>query len=455
MEHGELSLKSFVLWALPVACAARLLSAQSPAHDSEPSPLATLALWADDIWLALTDRDGSYFGRLADQGTFQRFNPLMGAKYELDLLTGLFTASEDARWATVTRGLRVAGASLNHPFILNFADWREEIPISGPVDLLAHYVRQRSFTAQRDYSTVGVQWRDALGTPWTLRGSIGMHFFKASADVELALARRWGERRGGRWTVELRGAALDAFNNLIFNVLGVAPQETPAHFNYTTLPFATRLALVWSSPARRLEVHGGVTTHSDVLVSFPASGAPSYRLSEQVSFVGALAEAAVSRRVAVAASGTLARAATDRRFTPASLQDLRLREETRAWGVRGRWTAGATLGLELDLHERWRPEDRCTGDGSSLRHRDREVFGQVALARRPVAGWTWRLGYAFMDRAAGVLAPQLTAVNHRQLMEGGYRFPGGFEVAGGLRWDLDRLLTSPFDGGQLRFAATW
>ncbi len=155
------------------------------------------------------------------------------------------------------------------------------------------------------------------------------------------------------------------------------------------------------------------------------------------------------------AYGTVARAATDRRFTPASLQDLRLREETRAWGVRGRWTAGETLGLELDLHERWRPEDRCTGDGSSVRHRDREVFGQVALARRPGAGWTWRLGYAFMDRAAGVLAPQLTAVHHRQLMEGGYRFPAGFEVAGGVRWDLDRLLTSPFDGGQLRFATTW
>lgn len=435
--------------------ASPLLVAQTPGRDSTPTPLATLAVWAEDVWLALTDRDGSYFGRLADEGTFQRFNPLMDDEYELDLWTGLFTSSEDAWWAAASEGLRVSGASINHPFILNFAEWREAIPIAGPVDFVARYVRQRSLTAQRDYPSVGVRWRDVLGSPLTFRGSLGMHFFKSSADVEFALARRWGAEGDPRWTVDLRVALLDAFNNLIFNALGVEPEETPAHFDYTAVPLATSLTIGWASGSRRLELHGGLSTRSGVVVSFPASGEPPYALSEQVCFAGALAEAAVSHRVSVAGYGTVARAATDRRFTPAGPDDLRLREVTRALGLRGSLSAGQSLALELDLRGLWRPENRRSGDGSRVRHRDREAFGQVALVRRPLAGWTWRLGYAFMDREAGMLAPELTAVNHRQVMEGGYRFRSGFAIAGGVRWDLDRGLAAPFDGGHLRFAATW
>jgi len=85
-------------------------------------PIATLASWADDVWLALLDRDGSYFGRLAEEGTFQRFNPLMDDEYELDIWTGLFTGPEDARWARVRNGFRAAGASVSHPHLLNVAE---------------------------------------------------------------------------------------------------------------------------------------------------------------------------------------------------------------------------------------------------------------------------------------------------------------------------------------------
>lgn len=446
-----------VLGALLLAGFPRGLDAQSAARDTTGSGLATLAIWADGVWLALADRDGSYFGRLADQGTFQRFNPLMDTEYELDLATGLFSPSEEARWSTAVRGLRVVGASINHPFILNFAEWREMVPVSGPVDLHARFVRQKSLTTQRDYPVVGVRWRRLLGSPWALRTTIGMHFFKPSADVEVGLVRGWGGSGGGggRLTLDLGVALLDAFNNVIYNALGVEPQETPAHFNYTALPVAARLALRWSSPSRSLELKGGVSTRSEVRVSFPASGEPSYSLAEQVSFVGALAEAALAPRVRVAAYGTMARAATDRRFTPPRTDDLRLREKTQVLGLRGRVTHRRALALELDLRGTWRPEDRLSGDGSSVRHRDREVFGLLALVRQPATGWTWRLGYAFMDRDAGVLASRLSAVNHRQLMEWGYRFRSGFEATAGLRWDLDRGFAGPFDGGHVRFAATW
>ena len=444
-----------IILAFQLSSAGGALWAQSTPRDLTSRPLATLAHWADDVWLALTDRDGSFFGRLSDEGTFQRFNPLMDAEYELDVLTGLFTASEDARWAMATQGLRVSGASINQPFILNFIDWREEIPISGPVGLFTRYARQRSLTTQRDYSNVGLEWREVLGSPFALRSSIGMHFFKSSADVEVGVTRNWNQNGRRLWTADLRVAMLDAFNNVIFNALGVQPEETPAHFNYETLPFATRLSVVWSPSCCRVEMRGGLSNRSEVLVSFPASGDPSFALTERVSFAGALAEVAVSQRISLAAYSTTARASTNRQFTPASVDDLRVTEETKSLGLRARLALGEAPVLELDLHGLWRPEDRRTGDGSSVRHRDRELFAQLALGSRPLTGWTWRLAYAFMDRDAGVLAPQLSAVNQRQLMEGGYRFPSGFEFTGGLRWDVDSFDAAPFDGGHLRFAARW
>ena len=414
--------------------------------------VATLAVWADDIWLALTDRDGSYFGRLADEGTLQRFNPLMDSEYELDLRTGLFTPSEDARWAVAPSGLRVAGASINHPFVLNFFDWRQAMPVSGPVGLIARYVRQRSLTARRDHARLGVEWRDALASSWTLRSTIGTHFFKASADIEFGAARTWARHGRGSWTVDLRFAVLDAFNNFIFNTLGVRATDTPAHFDYAKLPFALRASVVRTSRAFRFEIHGGATTRSEVAVSFPASGDPGYVLVEQVGFIGALGEAALSRRVAVAVYGTAARALTDRRFTLTTADDLDLREDTGTLGLRGRVKLGATLGLDVDLAARWQPESRGIGGGAVGRDSDRELFGRIAVERHPLRGWTWRLSYAVLDRDSEVLR-RLTATNHRHVMEGGYRFSSGFEVTAGLRWDLDEGLRAPFDGGHLRFAA--
>jgi hypothetical protein len=447
-------LAMLVLPALPAH--ARGQAASAP---EEPVPLVTLALWAEDVWLALTDRDGSYFGRLAEEGTFQRFNPLMDNEYELDIRTGLFSESEDARWAVVRRGFRAAGASINHPFILNFADWREQVPIGGPVDLLVRYRRQKSLTTQRDYPSVGLQWRGALGTSWTATGRIGMHFFKSSADVELGLARSWQRGPRRRVDFEYRVALLDAFTDVIFGALGVEPEETPAHFNYRRLPLAARLAFAVSVPAARLELHGGATTRSLVNVTFPALGLPPYTLEERVSFAGLLLELTGARRAA-AVWATTARAATDRRHETPSDQDFRLRERTHAVGARATVALGARTGQRLDLElgagAVWKPEDRTLGQAqTTLRHRDRELFASVALAREPARGWRWRLGYAFADRDAGVLVPQLSATHHRQLMEGGHRFRSGFEVMAGVRWDLDQGLANPFDGGHLRFSAVW
>lgn len=436
--------------AAPPGASAR---AQSPAQH-RLAPLLTLELWAENVWLSLTDRDGSYFGRLAEQGTFQRFNPLIHREYELDLRTGLFGEDEDARWAAAARGLRVAGASIGHPFILNFADWRERVPISERVQLLARFRRQRSLTEQRDYPNVGVSWTPARGSPWTLGVGIGMHFFKASADVEVALGRRWAGQRGVL-SLDTRFAFLDAFSNVIFDALGVEPEETPAHFTYAVLPVAARITATWSAPETRVELHAGTSNRGAVEVSFPASGDPSYRQEEQVGFAGALAEWAPERRLRFAAYVTSARATTDRVFSPTKSAGFRLRERTETLGLRGAAALRGSVVFELGVGGVWRPEDRDRDDGSTVRHRDREVHAHLSLARRPVTGSTWRLRYDFDDRAAGVLAPLLTEANHRLPTEFGYRFRSGFQVTVGVRWDLDEGSAYAFDGGHLRFTATW
>ena len=128
------------------------------------TPIATLSSWANQVWLSLLDRDGSYFGRLATEGTFQRFNRLMDSEYELDIRSGMFTPAEDARWAEVGNGIRITGASISPPRILNVFDWHQESRISGPVNLLVRYSRERSLTAQRDYSWLGIRWHDVGGS---------------------------------------------------------------------------------------------------------------------------------------------------------------------------------------------------------------------------------------------------------------------------------------------------
>ncbi len=429
-------------------------SATSPTGETDSAAIATLAAWADQVWLSLLDRDGAYHGRLAEEGIFQRFKPGMHPEYELDIRTSLFHPGEDARRAEPPSGLRIAGASISHPHILNVVDWRQEIHVSGPVDLMARYRRERSLTARRDYPWVGVRWRDVLGTPWTAQVGIGVHFFKPSADVEVALARSWRDGEDRRWTLEVRLAALDAFNEAIFQGLGVRADEVDAHYDYAGAPLAARTTLRAAASRWRAELHAGSSRRSEVRVTFPATGLPPFTQFEQVAFLGTLLQIAPLRRVTLALYGTWARADTERR-APASGLGFTLREQTVTLGARARTRLNPAWAVETELERVRRPEWRTPEGGAPREHRDREVFARAALARYPEAGWTGRLAYAVLDRDAGSRAPWLTSRNQRLITEAGHRFRSGFEVTAGLRWDLDHFGRAPFDGGHLRLSAAW
>jgi len=425
-----------------------------PADQRDSAAIATLAVWADQVWLSLLDRDGAYYGRLAEEGIFQRFNPRMHDEYELEIRSSLFHPGEDARWAEQPNGFRLAGASINHPHILNFVDWRQEIHVSGPVDLMARYRRERSLTARRDYPWVGMRWRDMLGTPWTVHVGIGVHFFKPSADVEVTLARSWRDREDRSWGLEVRLAALDAFNEAIFQGLGVRADDVDAHYDYAGAPLAARTTLRAAASRWRAELHAGSSRRSEVQVTFPATGLAPFTQLEQVAFLGALFQVTPLERVTFALYGTWARADTERR-APASGLGFTLREQTVTVGARARTRLNPSWAVETELAQVRRPEWRTPGGGAPREHRDREVFARAALVRYPVAGWTSRLAYALLDRDAGYLAPWLTAQNHRLITEAGHRFRSGFEVTAGVGWDLDHLGRAPFNGGHLRLSAGW
>jgi hypothetical protein len=212
---------------------------------------------------------------------------------------------------------------------------------------------------------------------------------------------------------------------------------------------------VWQAPRGHIEVHGGASNRSQVLVSFPQSGDPSYDLEEAFAFAGALVAARPVEALALAAYGTVARAEAARRYTAGSGANLSVEELTRAAGLRARVGEGDAVRVEFDFRAVWRPEQRTVGGDSLIQHRDREVLAQLAAVRWPPTGGIWRFAYAFLDRTAGVLAPWLTGTQHRAVTESGHRFASGFEVVAGLRWDLDDFGRAAFDGGHLRFAAAW
>ena len=429
-------------------------SATSPAGEADSAAIATLAAWADQVWLSLLDRDGAYYGRLAEEGIFQRFNPRMNPEYELDIRTSLFHPGEDARWAELPNGFRLAAASINHPHILNSVDWRQEIHVSGPVDLMARYRRERTLTARRDYPWIGVRWRGVLGTPWTAQVGIGVHFFKPSADVEVALARSWRDGEDRSWGLEVRLAALDAFNEVIFQGLGVRADDVDAHYDYAGVPLAARTTLRAAASRWRAELHAGSSRRSEVQVTFPATGQAPFTQVEQVAFLGTLLQVTPLERVTLALHGTWARADTERRAAASGL-GFTLREQTVTLGARARTRLNPAWAVETELVRVRRPEWRTPDGGARREHRDREVFARAALVRYPEAGWTSRVAYTLLDRDAGFLAPWFTARNHRLITEAGHRFRSGFEVTAGAGWDLDHFGRAPFDGGLLRLSAGW
>jgi len=419
------------------------------------SAITTLSPWANEVWLALLDRDGASDGRLSRDGIFQRFSLLMDSEYDLDVRSGLVEHSNDIDWERQRSGVRVRGASITPARILNRVEWKQETQIADGVDLLLRYRREHSLTAKRDYPWVGLAWRDLAGSGWTLSTGLGIHSFKPSADVEVGVSRRWTTEDGGGWALDLGVAALDAFNDVIFESIGVDPLDADAYFDYRSAPLATRASLLRTSRRWLVELQAGSSKDAAVDVAFPSPGEGPFAQHERVWYVGALGQVAVRDGLDAALYGTVARADTERIYPGPGELGYALREESRRIGTHVRAGLGGPWRLEAHAERLWRPEERTRSGGPHLSHEDREDYYEFALVMRPAVGVTARLAYHDLDRIAGPRAGWLTDAHRRLTTEGGYRFASGFRVTAGIRWDLDGSQPARFDGAHLRMMAFW
>ena len=106
--------------------------AAAPAAQSDWLGLrATLAGWADDVWLRLLDRDAARDGRLSDRGILQRFNPTIDPDYQINLIRARFGLLDDADWYRHARGARYWGGSINTRDFAEGAEFKESVPL-GP-----------------------------------------------------------------------------------------------------------------------------------------------------------------------------------------------------------------------------------------------------------------------------------------------------------------------------------
>jgi hypothetical protein len=216
---------------------------------------------------------------------------------------------------------------------------------------------------------------------------------------------------------------------------------------------AARLDLAWASRRVRVELLGGISRTSTLEVTFPNTGDSAFTQTESFRFASALVDVGVGDRVTIGAFANTARARTERRFDAPSDRAFDLFEETNRTGGRARVAVRPAMAVELDVLVTWRPERRDQAD-SVIRHHDEEILYQGMIVRRPSdRGWMGRLGVAGVSRDAGVLAPQLDDSDSRLMTEFGWLFGPGFEMAFGVRWDLDASGT--FDGGHLRLTAAW
>ena len=415
----------------------------------------TLAPWAEEVWMAILDRDGRYDGRLSDQGVFQRFNRRKDYEYALDVRSGIADREGDAIWLHAVRGVRIRGASISPTQILNRVDWKDERPIAGNVALRVRYRRDRSLEASRDYPWVGVAWRPGTGKGWVLHGGVGIHFFKPSADVEVGLARSWRDGRDGRWRAELAVAGLDLFNDVIYNAIGVEESEVDVLQDYRSRPVAVRATVRRAGRTWSGEVHVGGSTSAEVDVRFPGGEERPFLQRERVWFAGAVVGARPAATLRLSLHGAVARARTDRTYADDASGSFELREETRRLGTAATLRLSTAWDVDAMAERVWRPESRHRIRAAPLRHDDREDYVELAVVRRPLRGWALRAALQIYDRDTTFDTWWLRGAHQRLNTEFGYRFASGFRVTAGVRWDLDDFAARPFDGAHLRIMTVW
>ena len=253
------------------------MTLSAPAHVS-------LSGWAETRRLFLFDRFHQTEDWSDDRGTFRHLTPRMDREYALDMLVYQFTGLEEDRWHRADRGLRIKAGSIERSLWSFVTQIKDRVALGGPHTLTFQAWLREDGQANGTLFEVG--YERALGD----RHHVGVRhtLSQYKADFDLSARYRFSDPARGEALVEL--TAEDAYNNVIYDVLGVDPEDEDVTRIYTTPPLIARVSLRTAPRLPfRMELHAGWRRPIDARFASQTDSTFRYTDTRSAHYVGATA----------------------------------------------------------------------------------------------------------------------------------------------------------------------
>jgi hypothetical protein len=432
---------------------------------------ATLDTWAQNTWLLAADREASG-GRLSERGVLARFHIRIDRMYLLDRIALPFDPWEDREWGLRENGVRFWTGSITIREMIEGSHVKAGAPLGGRWSARVDLYQEQTPALDRHLLQLGFHKETRRGVFGFLQGTLQRS--KVNADVEVGAG--W---RRGRTEVSVSLTAMDAFSDVVYQVLSKGQGYADTAWDYTAHPFGLRTHFdVPLASGVRFEANTGHVTPTSLRVYpdlFPDSG---YFQHENFDMASGLLETKVSKGVRLGAFGTWVRSSIVRvpRFSDTPAQDFRLIEGTSQAGLMVLAQPSRKLVFKTWATRTWRTESRTYRPVPfappvlpNVDYEDHNWSGQIGASYGPGAAGSspgLRLDAAFeflrldVGRGDGQVPLQwLTNTNHtsRMRLNFAWRFKGGSNLLMGYRFHfLDSWTTGRiFDGIQARFALYW
>lgn len=432
----------------------RAANAQS---DTSQVARGTLQGWEEQVRLAIFDRGGSFHGRTSERGILQRFNEDMDSEYDLDVLSSVFSLSEQYQWYRRKNGARYWAGSIDELRLIQHGDFKASVPLGASWAADVWFTYQETLTAQRALLWLGFRRKLSDDDAHVfLRGTL--QAVKPDADLELGVVLTPG---GGTLTVAI--AALDLFSDFNYQVLEVNPSIADSALDYTSHPFTLRAALDMPIGGHfRTEAYALFLTPTRLAVESQTRPGEGFVQDERYAYAGGLVEWEPSTRTALGLIATWVRASLGRE--PLSNgqpeDDFELTEETWRVGFYAIHNFPNRFALEAWLGRVWRMEDRLRPDTAmapDTNYEDRTWAGRNSFIYQTPRGFRAELGLDFTARetSGSTPVPTLSPLgrnNFRLRADFGWHFGQRAFFLLGANLDLDG---GSFDGAHGRFMLNW
>ncbi len=355
--------------------------------------------------MAIFDRGGSFHGRTSERGILQRFHENMDSEYDLDVISSVFSLSEQYEWYQRENGARYWAGSIDHLRLIQQGDFKATVGLGASWAADVWFVYQETLRARRALPWLGFRRKlSDDGAHVFLRGTLQP--VKPDADIELGVVLTPG---GGALTLAV--AALDLFSDINYQALKVDPSIADSALDYTSHPFTLRAALDMPIGHRfRAEAYALALTPTRLVVESQTRPAEGFAQDERYAYAGALVEWNHSRSTALGITATWVWADLDRQPLPNGQpeDDFDLTEETRRIALYTIHRFPSRFAFEAWLARVWRIEDRLRPDGAippESSYEDRTWSGRNSFIYQAPSGFRADLGLDFTARQTSGSTP--------------------------------------------------